>query len=167
MHAAFASAAAGRLSSRAWKVSFLLFPACALYLLNPNAHTLLDDVSVLLYHAGRAAFEPMVGIWLHAGGIVAQVALPAALALGFVAFEKAVPVQLFTFWLGQNLVNLSMNLSVFGTLHTHEAGRLDWLALLTGAGLAGVEEYIGALIFAIGCFCFVLALFVPSYLNQD
>lgn len=153
-------------ASRGWLTSVLLFPACAYYLLNRDAATMLDTASHLMYDAGRYFFGIPDGLWVYAGGIAMQILLPLALVVFFLRHQYGFGLQVFLFWLGQNLVNVSTYFFKAETVHPHRLGVRDVASLLEGLQLSEYAMPVGALLFAAGSTCFLICLFIPRLLSR-
>lgn len=153
-------------STRGWLISGLLFPACAFYLLNPESLKLFDTTSALIYETGRSFSEILGGYTVYIGGAVAQLALPGSLAGFFYAQRHAFGLQIFLFWLGQNLINVSLHIAKPSYAYVHERSFEDWQQLLALLDLSQYSLYIGAVAFAAGSLCFMMSLILPSVFRQ-
>lgn len=155
-----------RSASRSWVTSVLLFPACAYYLLTPNAATPLDTASYLMYDSGWFLSGVLEGQWVYAGGALLQILLPLALVLFFLYHRYGFGLQVFLFWLGQNLVNVSTYFTKTEAAHPHRIGVRDVQSLLVGMEITEYAVYIGAIVFAVGCLCFLVSLLIPRMVSR-
>lgn len=153
-------------SSRGWLASALLFPACVYYLLNPASFTILDKASFYMYEMGHYGFAIFGGATQYAGGSIGQLALPLVLVCFFLAYEYAFGLQVFLFWLGQSLINLSTYLASQASPHPHPVGVADWQMLLSTLGGSEYSLYIGGLLFAVGCMCFLASMLTPRFIEN-
>ncbi|HET6567570.1 MAG TPA: hypothetical protein VFG50_06365 [Rhodothermales bacterium] len=153
-------------SPRGWLVSALLFPACVYYLLNPASFTILDKASFYMYEMGHYGFAIFGGSTQYAGGSIGQLVIPLLLVFFFLVYEYAFGLQVFLFWLGQNLVNLSTYLSHTSAPHPHPVGVQDWQMLVATLGVSDYSLYIGALLFAVGCMCFLASTLTPRFVEN-
>ena len=153
-------------SSGSWITSILLFPACAYYLLHRDAATVLDTASRLMFDTGRYFFGIPEGEWFYAGGVIMQILLPLALVIFFLLHRYAFGLQVFLFWLGQNLVNVSTYFFKAEAAHPHRLGVRDMEHLLAALNLSEYAFHIGAMVFAAGSTCFLICLFIPRLISR-
>lgn len=153
-------------SNRSWLVSGLLFPACAFYLLNPSLLALLDTTSLLMYETGRTLFGLIGGTTVLVGGTIGQLALPGFLVGYFFLHRYNFALQVFLFWLGQNLINVCFQILKPSFIFTSLHGRSDWDQLLSALDLSWAAPYIAAFVFATGSLCFLFSLLIPGFMKD-
>lgn len=155
-----------RNSSEGWVTSIVLFPACVYYLLNRETATILDTASRLMFDAGRYFFGFSEGLWVYAGGAILQILLPFALVAFFFLHRYAFGLQVFLFWLGQNLINVSTYFIISEAAHPNRLGVRDAEHLLAGLQISEYTVHIGAVLFAVGSTCFLICLLIPRLLSR-
>jgi hypothetical protein len=153
-------------STRGWLVSGLLFPVCALYLLNPGILMVLDAASGLMYEVGRFTFSYVGGMAIYVGGTVGQLFLPVLLAWYFYNTRYMFALQALLFWLGQNLINISLHIAKPNYMYAHHYGHSDWQKLLVFLDIGSYDLYAGTIVFAAGSICFMLSLLVPGLIRR-
>lgn len=155
-----------------WWLSAALLPFALYFALTHGQYTILDSADLFIHEMGHLVFAPFGAPLRMAGGTLLQLLLPAGLALYAYSFEYRAATQLFTFWLGQSVINVSVYaadaqaqalplVSLAGgsgnTVH-------DWNWMLDGLGLLQWDAEIGTAFWIVGLCCFAAALLVPARL---
>ncbi|MDE2399986.1 MAG: hypothetical protein KGL67_03190 [Patescibacteria group bacterium] len=127
----------------------------------------IDNVNLIIHEAGHIIFLPF-GEFLHIlGGSLWQVLLPLMFSFYFYQRREYFSASLVLFWVGQNLINVSVYASdsiamqlplLGGDSTTH-----DWNALLQMTGLLRYTSVIGSAIFSAGIFVIFCAICFSFY----
>lgn len=145
-----------------WYLSFLLLPLAVYFILTRGEYTLIDNIDLIIHEAGHFFFMFFGDFIQMAGGTLMQIIFPLFIAWYFYRNGYRMGVQLFIFWLGQNLINISvyaadankMKLKLIG-------GRHDWLYLLNKLGLRQEADLIGYVFVVLAICIFILAILLP------
>lgn len=145
-----------------WYLSFLLAPLSLYFIFTRGQYTLLDNIDLIIHEAGHFFFMFFGDFIQMAGGTLMQIIFPLFLAWYFFRNGYRTGVQIFIFWLGQNLINISvyaadankMKLKLIG-------GRHDWLYLLNKLGLRQDADAVGYVIFTLAIIVFIISLLLP------
>ena len=125
----------------------------------------IDNVNLLIHEAGHWIFLPF-GTFMHIlGGSLFQTIFPLLYAGYFYIRRQYYSAALLLFWVGQNLVNVSvyaadaqvMQLPLLGG----DASTHDWHALLSMTNLLPYTDAIGATIYFLG----IAVIGVAAYLS--
>ncbi len=144
--------------SRGWIVSICLLPVMA-YLLLERGHVVpFEAVSLYLSESARDLAGGFGPLGQNMAGPLLQIILPSLFTVYYI--RKAVPagIQLALFWLGQNFLHLSFNLSLLLSSPPHGPA-----VLLGQPVLSGFEPLFGFLFLASGLLCFLVLLVLPAY----
>ena len=141
---------------------FFYFVACAL---DRGSWHFLDGVDLVIHESGHVMFMFFGEFVSFAGGTIIQIVLPLAFALYFFLRHEFVSASVVSFWLGQNLTNISvyvadaenMALPLLG------GGIHDWNYMLGETGLLMQAPRIAAMFYSLGMFVYCLALAVGFY----
>ena len=91
-----------------WKGSLVLLPLCIYFVVNRGEFTLLDNTDLIIHEAGHFFFRPFGRFLMYAGGTIMQIFLPSLLVWHFWRHAYRFGVQASLFWLGHNLINISV-----------------------------------------------------------
>ena len=134
------------------------------YCFTPMEWHFIDGVNLLIHEAGHYVFL-FFGEFMHIlGGSLFQVLFPCVFVIHFYREHDYFSASLLLFWVGQNLVNVSvyasdsivMQLPLLGgdgTIH-------DWNALLTMTGLLRYTYVIGHGIYVAGVLVILCAIYL-------
>ncbi|HET6567571.1 MAG TPA: hypothetical protein VFG50_06370 [Rhodothermales bacterium] len=151
---------------RAWAVSVLLFPACLYFCSHRGFYTLLDDADLIIHEAGHVFFAILGHDFHIMGGTLMQIVLPLVLAGSFYRHSYRTGVQVSLFWLGHNLINISVyaadaraqRLPLLGGDHVLH----DWHTMLGGVGLLDSATAVGNSFFVLAVIAFGMAVLMPA-----
>lgn len=147
-----------------WMSSIVLLPLCVYFSLNRGVYTLLDNADLIIHEAGHFFFH-FFGEFIHAaGGTLMQIILPSILIWHFFRHAYKLGTQISLFWLGHNLINISVyaadaraqQLSLLGN------GYHDWHYLLGRMSLLPYDALIGNVFFSLAVICFIVLLLLPA-----
>lgn len=151
-----------------WALSLFLIPWAAYFLINYGKYTLLDHINLIIHEAGHFFFM-FFGSLIHAaGGTLMQIIFPLFLAFYFLRHGYRPGVQLFIFWLGQNLINISvyaadankLKLPILGN------GKHDWLYMLGRFKLLESADMVGGIFFGLAVLVFIWAILTPLWFDR-
>lgn len=162
-----------------WSGSLVLLPLCIYFALNRGEYTLVDHADLIIHEAGHFFFRPFGRFFTYAGGTIMQLFLPSLLVWHFVRHAYWFGVQVSLFWLGHNLINISVyagdsrsrNLPLLGG----DVGEHDWWNMLSMSGLLAFDQAIAHFLFLSAVVVFgTLVLLplkmwaeIPSYQTAD
>jgi len=148
-----------------WVGSLLLFPLCVYVCLNMGTYTFFDDVSLVVHTLGAFMFGVFGPFMKAAGGTLLQIALPVLLVRFFYRHSYVLGAQVFLFWLGQNLVNISVyaqGVQVHRLPHLADTQH-DWHYMLHTLAIPEYDVVIASSFFVVGVLCFVAVVLLPGY----
>jgi hypothetical protein len=152
-----------------WVTSMVLFPISLYYILSHGQYTFIDNADLIIHEAGHFFFGFM-GSFIHAaGGTLMQILFPAFLAFYFFRSAYVTGVQVFIFWLGQNLLNISVYAAdaQVRKLHLLGNGKHDWYFMLQELGILEHCEQVGLFFFTLALVIFAFTLSLPLYLTSN
>lgn len=150
-----------------WITSVGLFPFSLYFIFSHGQYTLIDNADLIIHEAGHFFFGFLGSFIQAAGGTLMQILFPAFLAYYFLRSGYRTGVQIFVFWLGQNLINISVYAAdaQVRKLHLLGNGKHDWYYMLRELGILNHCELVGFFIFAFAILVMAIALILPLYLN--
>lgn len=121
----------------------------------------IDSVNLIFHEAGHVIFMPF-GSFLHAlGGSLTQILIPLLCSLYFFFQGQNFSGSLVLFWVGQNLINVSVYVSDAIKMQLPLLGGdnviHDWNYLLIYIGKLRYAEEIGTTFFVLGILVLLLA----------
>lgn len=149
-------------SVKKWYLTIVLIPLALYFIFSRGDYTLIDNIDLIIHESGHFFFGFFGDFIQMAGGTLMQILFPLFLAWYFYRNGYRTGVQIFIFWLGQNLINISvyaadankMKLKLIG-------GRHDWLYLLNKLGILKSANEVGYVIFALAIFVFIISIILP------
>jgi hypothetical protein len=151
-----------------WIASALLLTLALYFIISRGQYTLIDNADLIIHEAGHFFFG-FLGSFIHAaGGTLMQILFPLFLAGYFFRSGYRAGVQVFLFWLGQNLVNISVYAADARVrkLHLLGNGKHDWYYMLGQLNLLAQAELVGYLFFSLAIIALVMAIILPLYLDE-
>jgi hypothetical protein len=150
-----------------WYLTFILIPLALYFSFTRGQYTLIDNIDLIIHEAGHFFFGFFGDFIQMAGGTLMQILFPLFLAWYFYRNGYRTGVQIFIFWLGQNLINISvyaadankMQLKLIG-------GRHDWLYLLNKLNLLKSADEVGYVIFTLAILVFAISMILPLKYNK-
>jgi len=152
-----------------WITSIFLLPFSLYFIFSRGEYSLIDNADLIIHEAGHFFFGFMGNFIQAAGGTLMQILFPAFLAFYFFRSGYRPGLQIFIFWLGQNLINISVyaadaqvrKLQLLGN------GKHDWYYMLRDLGILNHCELVGFSFFTLAMVVMAMALFLPLYLDND
>ncbi len=151
-----------------WIASGFLLPFAVYFVFTRGHYSLIDNADLIIHEAGHFFFG-FLGNFIHAaGGTFMQITFPLFLAAYFFRSGYRTGVQIFIFWLGQNLINISIyaadaqvrKLPLLGN------GKHDWFYMLGQLNVLPEAEQVGYLFFSLAILVMLGALLLPLYLDE-
>jgi hypothetical protein len=153
-----------------WIPSVLLLPVCLYVLATRGKYLLIDHFNLLVHEGGHGVFLIFGGFMYYAGGTLMQIILPSLIIWYFFGQGYIFGVQLFTVWLGQNFVNISVYaadareralplLGGSGVIH-------DWNYMLGKLGLLNHDHIVGYFFVGLAVITFIVALIIPLIMRD-
>lgn len=140
------------------------------YAYTPNDWHFIDNINLIIHEAGHVVFSPF-GTFMHIlGGSLFQTIFPM-LYIGYFYFKRQYfSASLLIFWVGQNLVNVSVYASdavamQLPLLGGDTAGH-DWHNILSMLNLLPYTNQIGGGIYLAGVLVIALAAILSVYASQ-
>lgn len=123
----------------------------------------IDSANLIIHEAGHIVFIPF-GKFMHIlGGSLLQVLFPFIFTCYFFRREDYFSASLLLFWVGQNLLNVSVYASDAIVMQLPLLGgdsvNHDWNSLLSMTGSLSKAPTIGSGIYAIGIFIIICAIY--------
>jgi hypothetical protein len=133
------------------------------YAFTYNKWHFLDSVNLIIHEAGHIIFM-FFGTFMHiAGGSLLQILFPLVFAFYFFNRKEYFSSSLVLFWVGQNILNVSLYASDAIKMELPLLGGdgvgHDWNNLLTMTNLLPYTDTIGKLLFSIGIFVIICAIY--------
>ncbi len=151
-----------------WISSIVFLPICLYFVLTHGQYTLMDSVDLIIHEAGHFFFG-FFGTFIHfAGGTLMQILLPSILVYHFYAHDYLLGTQVSLFWLGHNLLNISVyaadararQLPLLGGDNVQH----DWWTMLSMLNMLEYDQLIGGFFFVLAILVFVLLLILPRFM---
>ncbi len=134
----------------------------------------LDTVNLIIHEAGHVIFMPFGQFLYILGGSLFQILLPVIFVFYFYRRQEYFSASLLLFWVGQNIINVSvyasdaiaMQLPLLGG----DSSGHDWNNLLQMTNTLRYTKEIGLAIFIIGIIIMIYAIcfsFYNSYRSDE
>lgn len=141
------------------------------YLYTSTDWHFLDNLNLIIHEAGHPIFSIFGSFLGLLGGSLFQVLVPAVFVYYFYHRREYFSASIILFWLGQNLVNVSiyardavdMNLPLLGG----DAVEHDWNTILGLLSLLNHTAFIANGIYAMGVGCIVCAIIFSFTTSQQ
>lgn len=151
-----------------WISSAIFLPICLYFVLNRGEYTLLDNADLIIHEAGHFIFAFFGKFIRFAGGTIMQILLPSILVYHFYVHDYRLGVQVFLFWLGHNLINISVYAADARARQLPLLGgdfvQHDWWTMLGMLNLLEYDQLIGHLFFGAAILVFLLLLITPRFM---
>ncbi len=143
------------------------------YIFTPREWHFIDAVNLIIHEAGHVVFM-FFGEFLHIlGGSIFQILLPSLFVFYFYRQQSYFSASLLVFWVGQNIINISVYASdaikrelplIGGDTSGH-----DWHNILSTTGLLSYTETIGNIFYILGIFIIILGFYfsIQYSLQED
>ncbi len=128
----------------------------------------MDNVDLIIHEAGHFFFRFFGRFMMFLGGTLMQLIVPSMLIANFVVHDYRFGTQVSLFWLGHNLINISVyaadararQLPLLGG----NAVQHDWWTMLGMLDLLEYDQLIGHMFFGLAILVFVLLLVLPKFM---
>jgi hypothetical protein len=151
-----------------WITSLVLIPFAIYYLANWGQYTLIDNANLIIHEAGHFFFSFFGSFIYAAGGTIMQILFPFFIALYFLRTGYRTGTQIFLFWLGQNLINISVYAAdaEVRILPLLGNGQHDWYYMLRQLGILNQAELVGWFFIGMAVLVMVISLLFPLYTDE-
>ncbi|MGA7304218.1 MAG: hypothetical protein WBW88_05065 [Rhodothermales bacterium] len=154
---------------KTWTPSAIIAVAGVYFIITRREYGFLDAADLFVHEFGHIVFAPFGEPLRMAGGTLLQIIVPCLFAFGFLKGLYRPGVQFSLFWLGQNLLNISVYaqdaraqiLPLVGGPHA----RHDWHWMLGQVGLLQADQAVGFFFIGLAALAFGAAVVAPRYLN--
>lgn len=148
-----------------WWGSLFFLPICIYFVVNRGEFTLVDSADLIIHEAGHFFFRFFGRFMMFLGGTLMQLIVPCILIFYFFVNDHRFGTQVSLFWLGHNLINISVyaadararRLPLLGG----NAVQHDWWTMLGMLDLLEYDQVIGFVFFALAILVFVVLLALP------
>ena len=155
---------------RVWWLSFVLTPIAVYFMVTRGTYTFADNAELFVHEMGHLVFAPMGAPLRMAGGTLLQIIVPLGLAVYAYSYDYRVATQLFVFWLGHSLINVSvyaadaraMSLPLVSLAGGGDNVMHDWHWMLDGMGILEWDAGIGVAFWIAGGVSFIIAIAAPK-----
>lgn len=122
--------------------------------------TFLDRINLLIHEAGHLMFAFLGEDLMLLGGTIMQILVPSIFLGYFFYQQKFFSVFFCLFWIGNNLINISVYIkdAVYMSLPLVGGGKHDWNLLLTKWGILEKSDLIGSIVWFLGVACILASL---------
>jgi hypothetical protein len=152
-----------------WISTIILLPFLIYFTLNRGAFNFIDYVNLLIHEGGHGIFSFFGEFIYTAGGTLMQMILPSLFLVYYIWHRHKLGFQLSLFWLGENLMNISVyasdarahRLPLIGKNTYH-----DWTWMLSRLDLMAYDTLIGDIFYYAGVVCFVIVLIAPIIIKK-
>lgn len=119
----------------------------------------LDNVDLVIHEAGHTLFM-FFGEFLHIlGGSFFQIAFPFIFVIYFYKRKEYLSSSLLFFWIGQNIINVSVYISDANVMQLPLiGGEHDWNNILKMTGLLDHTDTIASSVYSFGVIVIVFAI---------
>lgn len=156
---------------REWMISLVFVPLAVYFCFNRGVFTVLDNAALLIHEAGHFFFAPLGQTAHVAGGTLMQLLLPLLVVFHFLRHAYRPGVQVGLFWVGHNLLNISVYAADAQEQHLPLLGGEnvfhDWNVMLTQAGILEFDTEAGNFIFILAIASFGLSVLMPLIMWHD
>lgn len=151
-----------------WIASMSLLPVCGYYVFKGTETTILDTLCMLVFDAGRMMAGAIIGPLAHVGGVFLLLVLPILLVWYFTAHGYRFGMQVFLFWLGQDLIFLGRTTMDIDLRHASllNGYQFDIYSILSYFQLMESATVIGQVLFMLGTVAFITLLILPLYISR-
>jgi hypothetical protein len=153
-----------------WIATIIFVPVVIYYTLNRGAFTFLDYLNLLIHEGGHGIFKIFGEFIYTAGGTLMQMILPSLFIGYYIYHRNKLGFQISLFWLGENLMNISVYAS---DARAHKLPLIggkgvyhDWTWMLSHADLMAYDTLIGDIFYYTGVLCFVVVLIAPLIIKK-
>ena len=134
----------------------------------------IDNVNLIIHEAGHVIFMPFGTFLYILGGSLFQVLFPAVFVYYFYRQQSFFEASLLLFWVGQNLLNVSVYASDAVVMQLPLLGGdnvgHDWNNLLTMTGTLKYTNIIGSGIYLAGISVIICAIYfsiTSAFVKQE
>lgn len=151
-----------------WIMSLIFVPLICYFLVQYGKYSLADGADLIIHEAGHFFFGFMGNFIQAAGGTLMQILFPSFLSWHFFRNGYRIGFQIFVFWLGQNLLNISIYVAdaPVRRLPLLGNGKHDWYYILGQLNLIVHANEVAAMFYFLGIVMLIIALFIPLLVEE-
>lgn len=153
-----------------WVPSIIIAPLAVYFILNRGDFSLLDNADLVIHEAGHLFFFFFGRFIYTAGGTLMQIFLPTLLAWYFFKESYRTGIQFSLFWLGQNLINISVYSADAQARKLHLLGGSnvyhDWAYMLNALGIITYDAEVGYFFYGLAILVLMLSIFLPFIIRD-
>lgn len=153
-----------------YRSSLVFLPICLYFALTAGTYTFMDAADLIIHEAGHFFFRIFgwaIGI---AGGTLMQIFLPSLLVWNFLVNNYRLGAQIMLFWLGHNLINVSVYAADARTQALPLLGGdnvlHDWHTMLSRMDLLAYDGLIAGVFYTLGLVAFIGVLALPRVMPE-
>lgn len=152
-----------------WILSLLFIPMILYFVVRHGKYSLIDNADLIIHEAGHFFFGFMGNFIQAAGGTLMQILFPSFLSWYFFRNGYRIGFQIFIFWLGQNLLNISVYVAdaPLRRLPLLGNGKHDWCYLLGQLNLLDHANEVAIVFYSLGIVMFAIAVFIPLFVEES
>ncbi len=152
-----------------------IFTYMIFYISSLNEWHFIDNINLIFHEAGHAIFIFFGQLIQILGGTITQVLIPIICSIYFYKKREFFPFSIILFWVGQNLLNVSvyagdaikMELPLLGgdSVNNH-----DWNWILSDLGILKYTDYVSSFFYISGIIVIIFALIIGlkySFMKTD
>ncbi len=128
----------------------------------------MDSVDLIIHEAGHFFFRFFGRFMMFLGGTLMQLIVPGLLIFNFVVHDYRLGTQVSLFWLGHNLINISVYVADARArqlpLLGGSAVEHDWWVMLGMLNLLEYDQLIGNMFFGMAILVFIVLLILPKFM---
>lgn len=148
-----------------WLGSLFFLPVCIYFVATRGDYTLMDSADLIIHEAGHFFFRFFGRFMTILGGTLMQLIVPCILIFYFVVNDYRFGTQVSLFWLGHNLINISVYAAdararQLPLLGGNAVGH-DWWNMLLMLDLLEYDQVIGHIFFGFAILVFIVLLALP------
>ncbi len=144
--------------------TFIITLYATYYTFTSTSWHFIDNLNLIIHEAGHTIFSFMPKFIYIAAGSGFQILFPAIFSLYFLYKEDRYSASMVLFWVGTNIINISVYARDAVDMHLPLLGGNDsihdWNYLLSSLNLLDHTHSIADFIFALGILTFIFATFL-------
>ncbi len=159
----------GILPLKKWILSVLFLPLILYFFMRHGTYSLFDGADLIIHEAGHFFFGFMGNFMQAAGGTLMQILFPSFLSWYFFRNGYRPGFQIFIFWLGQNMLNISVYVAdaQVRRLPLLGNGKHDWHYLLTQLNILDLTAEVAAIFYFLGMVLLFMSVCIPLFVEES
>lgn len=153
-----------------WMPSIIMLPIMIWLIINRGRYTWIDNADLVIHEAGHFFFMFFGKFIYTLGGTLMQILLPLLIIWYFIRSSYRTGAQVGMFWLGQNLINISVysadaRAQVLQLLGGNKVYH-DWNYILGATNLLQYDAEVGYMFFGFAILIFLIAELLPLIFQE-